>query len=60
MERVPLALLAEPAWALRDNLGLYDALYVALAQMLDCELITADRRIATAPPTGVTIKLVTG
>jgi predicted nucleic acid-binding protein len=37
------------AWELRENLTAYDALYVALAEELDCELVTADARIARAP-----------
>jgi len=41
--------LAAVAWALRDNLSFYDALYVALAAALDAPLITADARLASAP-----------
>jgi predicted nucleic acid-binding protein len=37
------------AWQLRDNLSFYDALYVALAEMLDVPLVTLDARIAGAP-----------
>lgn len=33
----------------RGNLSFYDALYVALAEALDCPLVTADRRITGAP-----------
>lgn len=40
--------VAARAWQLRHSLGFYDALYVALAESLDCELITADKRIARA------------
>jgi len=36
-------------WALRPNLSAYDATYVALAEALDCPLLTADRRLAGAP-----------
>lgn len=36
-------------WALRDNLTVYDATYVALAEALACELVTADARLAQAP-----------
>lgn len=36
-------------WALRDNLTAYDATYVALAEALACELVTADARLARAP-----------
>ena len=40
--------VAARAWQLRHNLSFYDALYVALAESLDCQLITADSRIARA------------
>ncbi len=36
-------------WALRDNLTIYDAWYVALAESLETDLVTADRRLAEAP-----------
>lgn len=41
--------LLERIWALRDNLSAYDAGYVALAESLDCTLVTADGRISRAP-----------
>jgi predicted nucleic acid-binding protein len=43
-----LPLLAR-IWTLRDNLSAYDAAYVALAEALDVELLTADARLASAP-----------
>jgi predicted nucleic acid-binding protein len=36
-------------WELRDNLSAYDASYVALAESLECGLVTADARLARAP-----------
>jgi predicted nucleic acid-binding protein len=36
------------AWELRDNLSFYDALYVALAEMLGQPLVTFDARLARA------------
>jgi len=36
-------------WELRDNLTAYDATYVALAEALACNLVTADARLARAP-----------
>jgi len=42
--------LASRAWALRHNVTFYDALYVALAESLDCPLITLDGRLARALP----------
>jgi predicted nucleic acid-binding protein len=37
------------AWALRENLTFYDALYVALAERLRATLLTLDGRLAAAP-----------
>jgi predicted nucleic acid-binding protein len=36
-------------WELRDNLTVYDASYVALAEALDATLLTGDERLARAP-----------
>ena len=35
-------------WELRDNLTIYDAAYVALAEALQAPLLTGDRRLARA------------
>ncbi len=35
-------------WELRDNLSAYDASYVALAEELNCPLLTGDGRLARA------------
>lgn len=40
--------LADRIWALRHNLTIYDAQYVALAEALGCELATLDRKLASA------------
>jgi predicted nucleic acid-binding protein len=37
------------AWELRDNVRGYDALYVALAEVLGATLLTLDRRLAASP-----------
>ena len=42
----PHALLLERAWQLRDMLSTYDAVYVALAELLPAPLITCDARLA--------------
>lgn len=34
------------AWDLRSNFNAYDATYVALAELLDCPLVTTDAKIA--------------
>jgi predicted nucleic acid-binding protein len=48
VERVEHELLIHVAWGLRDRISFYDALYVALAQMLDEPLLTLDARLARA------------
>ena len=48
-ERVPTLRLVRRAFELRTNVSPYDACYVALAERLDCELVTADGRLAAAP-----------
>lgn len=40
--------MATRVWALRNNLGAYDACYVALAESLDAPLATLDRRLRQA------------
>lgn len=42
------ALLVPRIWALRDNVAAFDAAYVATAELLECDLITGDRRLAAA------------
>ena len=41
--------LAARVWQLRENVTVYDAWYVALAELLGVDLITLDRRLARAP-----------
>jgi len=48
-------LLAPRAWQLRQNLSIYDAGYVALAELTDATLVTLDRRISSAPGLRCTI-----
>jgi predicted nucleic acid-binding protein len=51
IQRIPHLPLLGRVWELRDNLSAYDACYVALAEALGAELLTADGRIKRA--TGV-------
>ena len=49
MTRYPVFSLLDRVWELRDNLSACDASYVALAELLDCCLLTADARLSRAP-----------
>jgi predicted nucleic acid-binding protein len=49
MTRYPALPLLRRAFELRHNVTAYDAVYVALAERLECVLVTADRRLASAP-----------
>ena len=51
-ELYPFAPFAGRVWALRRNLTSYDAWYVALAETLDCPLVTIDHRLSRAPGPG--------
>ena len=58
VELVPASELLERAFELRHNVTVADACYVALAEHLDCALITADGRLARAPGVDVRVTLV--
>jgi predicted nucleic acid-binding protein len=60
IERYEHELLLPRVWMLRENLTAYDAVYVALAEVLDAPLLTADRRIARAPGHGARVEVVGG
>lgn len=49
LRRVPHRLLLRRCWELRPNLTVYDAAYVALAELLDVILVTSDVRLSRAP-----------
>lgn len=49
IDRFPALSLMRRAYELRANITAYDAAYVALAEQLDCALLTADVRLASAP-----------
>ena len=49
VDRVAHGPLLERCWDLRAILTVYDAAYVALAEVLDATLVTADSRLAAAP-----------
>lgn len=58
VRRVLSVPLLAAAWALRANVSAYDGLYVALAQALDCSLVTGDLRLARTPGLGVPVVAV--
>lgn len=47
--RFPTGALMARAFDLRANVTAYDACYIALAEALDCPLLTSDERLANAP-----------
>lgn len=49
LERYSHTILLPRIWALRQNLSVYDAAYVALAEVLGATLLTRDARISRAP-----------
>jgi predicted nucleic acid-binding protein len=49
LDRYPALRFMRRAWELRANVTAYDAAYVALAEILNCELWTADQKLANAP-----------
>jgi predicted nucleic acid-binding protein len=48
LNRYPHDLLLPRVWELRATLTAYDAVYVALAELLDAPLLTCDNKIASA------------
>jgi predicted nucleic acid-binding protein len=58
LQRHPHEPLLERVWALRDNLSAYDAVYAALAEVLDATLVTCDGRISRAPGLAARIALI--
>ncbi len=56
LELFPFTPFAERVWALRNNLTSYDAWYVALAEAIDCPLLTLDGKLGRA--TGPTCRIV--
>lgn len=58
IRRIPHERLLERCWELRDNLTVYDACYVALAEATGATLLTSDRRLAGAPRVQCEIELL--
>lgn len=58
VRRFPVVGLLGRIWELRANLTMYDASYVALAEALDRDLVTADARLAGAPGPTCPVRVV--
>ena len=58
LTRYPAHSFLDRIWDLRNNLSAYDATYVALAELLDCTLLTADSRLGGAPRIGCPVTVV--
>lgn len=58
MERFQHAVLLSRIWQLRNNLTAYDAAYVALAEVLECALITCDAKLAATKGHHAAIELI--
>lgn len=56
--RAPSLALLGRCWELHDNLTVYDAAYVALAERFGCTLVTADGRMAGAPGIDCDVELL--
>ena len=50
--------LLDRIWELRQHLSAYDAVYLALADVLDAVLLTCDGRLARAPSAARRVELV--
>ena len=60
IRRYPHAPFGSRIWELRDNLTVYDAVYVALAEALGACLLTSDVRLARAPGARCEIEVLDG
>lgn len=58
LDRYPALAFMRRAYELRANVTAYDSAYVALAETLSCELLTADKRLASAPGPRCVIRLL--
>lgn len=56
--RHPHDLLLPRAWELRENLTIYDGVYVALAELLEVPLWTLDQRLAGAPGLRTDVQII--
>ena len=57
LHRYPHDFLISRVWQLRANLTAYDAVYVALSELLDAPLLTCDRGLASASGHHATVEV---
>jgi predicted nucleic acid-binding protein len=50
--------LLDRVWELRENLSAYDAVYIALAEVLDTIMLTCDGPLARAPGMAARVELI--
>jgi predicted nucleic acid-binding protein len=58
IDRYPTLPLMRRAYELRSTVTSYDAAYVALAEILGCELLTGDAKLAKAPGPKCPVRLL--
>jgi predicted nucleic acid-binding protein len=58
LNRYPHDVLVDRIWELRHNASAYDAAYLALAEVLDAPLLTADARLRAVPDSRAAIEVV--
>ena len=57
--RYPVRAVADRAWEMRQSVTAYDACFLALAEVLDCSLVTCDAKLASASGHHATIEVFT-
>lgn len=58
LDRVRHGALLDRCWELRESLTIYDAAYVALAELLEVKLLTADSKASNAPGTRCPVEVL--
>ncbi len=58
LRRFPHTPLMARCWELRDNLTVYDASYVVLAELFEVTLVTADQRLAASPGLRCSVEVI--
>ncbi|MEX2322445.1 MAG: type II toxin-antitoxin system VapC family toxin [Acidimicrobiia bacterium] len=58
LERYPHRRLVPRAFELRDNVSVYDGVYLALAELLDIPLLTGDAALSDVPGCGANVDVV--